>query len=382
MEHEHLPNHRGHNRMYRNMSQKYIFPKMYKEVLKFVKACELCVAFKVQRKPKNAAIRTTTAVHPMSFLQCDLVGPLPVTLKGNQYILTCICELTRWTELRAIPNKTAEAVATALIDVFMSKGPPLCLLTDNGREFCNAQLKSLLQQCGIKLHHGVPLRPQTQGKVERCNQKIGQAFKLLQSDPLEWDNDLPAIQLGINLEVNRMTGHSPFVAIHGWALQRPMFIPEQFDIAKCVTSFSADQWVRQLVVRMNHAIADIYIREESTKSTPIKEQQFEELPIDSNCLVYFPQPVGESKKFYQAWKGKFKVKRKIGTNTYEVCSTDQPQKSFLCHRERLRLLPTYGTPATNFKTASREKKGENEIDPDETIGKTRRVPRVDYKKYF
>ena len=385
MEYEHLPNHLGHNRMYKSMSRKYVFPKMYKEVLKFVKACELCITFKVQKKPKNASIRTTTSVHPMACLQCDLVGPLPITLKGNQYILTVICELTRWTELRAIPNKSAEAVATALIDIFMTKGPPLCLLTDNGREFCNAQLKSLLSQCGIKLQHGVPLRPQTQGKVERCNQKIGQALKMLQSDPLEWDNDLPAIQLGINLEVNRMTGHSPFVAIHGWALQRPMFIPQQFDIEKCLTNFSAEQWVRQLVVRMNHAIADTYIREEKTKSTPIKDEQFEELPINANCLVYFPQPVGESKKFYQAWKGKFRVIRKIGKNTYEVCSTDHPKKSFLCHRERLRLLPAYGRQPTDFQTHTAREKEEikdNNDDLEVATGKNRRVPRVDYTKFY
>ena len=164
-----------------------------------------------------------------------------------------------------------------------------------------------------------------------------------------------------------------------------MFIPQQFDIDKCLTNFSAEQWVRQLVVRMNHAIADTYIREEKTKSTQIKDEQFEELPINANCLVYFPQPVGESKKFYQAWKGKFRVIRKIGTNTYEVCSTDHPKKSFLCHRERLRLLPTYGKSPKDFiNDAPREKKGVEDPRDDQEVatGKAKRMPRVNYTKFF
>ena len=62
----------------------------------------------------------------------DLVGELPMTLSGNRYILTCVDVLTRWTELRAIPNKTAEVVTRSVMDIFTARGPPLTVQSDRG----------------------------------------------------------------------------------------------------------------------------------------------------------------------------------------------------------------------------------------------------------
>jgi len=44
----------------------------------------------------------------------DLIGPLPVTAKGNRFIVTLVDYFSKWPEAEALPNKTAKGVAMFL----------------------------------------------------------------------------------------------------------------------------------------------------------------------------------------------------------------------------------------------------------------------------
>ena len=41
----------------------------------------------------------------------DLIGPLPVTAGGNQFIVTMIDYFTKWPEAAALPSKSADGIA-------------------------------------------------------------------------------------------------------------------------------------------------------------------------------------------------------------------------------------------------------------------------------
>ena len=41
----------------------------------------------------------------------DWIGPLPETQKGNKYIMTVSCLLSKWPEATALTDKTATGVA-------------------------------------------------------------------------------------------------------------------------------------------------------------------------------------------------------------------------------------------------------------------------------
>lgn len=47
----------------------------------------------------------------------DIVGPLPETSCGNKYIVTLTDYFTKWAEASALPNKSAESVATFMYSV-------------------------------------------------------------------------------------------------------------------------------------------------------------------------------------------------------------------------------------------------------------------------
>ena len=47
----------------------------------------------------------------------DLIGPLPLSKQGNQFILTITDYFTKYVDAIPLPNKCATGVATALIKV-------------------------------------------------------------------------------------------------------------------------------------------------------------------------------------------------------------------------------------------------------------------------
>lgn len=67
----------------------------------------------------------------------DLIGKLPLTVKGNQYICVLIDYFTKWVEAYPLPSKAAGDVTMCIVNFFYRFGAPKRILTDQGREFVN-----------------------------------------------------------------------------------------------------------------------------------------------------------------------------------------------------------------------------------------------------
>ena len=73
---------------------------------------------------------------PFEIVTADIFGPLKPTARGHTYILVLIDHHTRCVELVALPETTAELVAEAIFERWISRwGTMRALLTDNGRHF-------------------------------------------------------------------------------------------------------------------------------------------------------------------------------------------------------------------------------------------------------
>ena len=57
-------------------------------------------------------------------LGIDFVGPLLITPKGNNMILTIADLFSKWTEAYPLPDKQATSVAAVLVNLFCNKGIP------------------------------------------------------------------------------------------------------------------------------------------------------------------------------------------------------------------------------------------------------------------
>ena len=102
----------------------------------------------------------------------DIVGLLPRSRRGNQYILVVCDYATRYPEAIPLCSVDAGAVSEHLIQLFSRVGIPREILTDQGTNFMFQLLKELYNLLHISQIWTSPYHPQTDGLVERFNKTL------------------------------------------------------------------------------------------------------------------------------------------------------------------------------------------------------------------
>ena len=80
--------HLGYQQTYRNISSKFLFPKLKTAVINLVSKCRVCSLVKPKFRSPHACSIITKA--PMEVLALDFVGPLPPMSRGKKYLLVTI----------------------------------------------------------------------------------------------------------------------------------------------------------------------------------------------------------------------------------------------------------------------------------------------------
>ena len=98
-----------------------------KDVEEWCRQCKVCTSRKSPSTHPKAPMQTYTSANPMDRVAMDILGPLPVTPRGNRYILTIADYYTKWTEAYPMQDMEASTVANCRF------GAPVYLHTDQGR---------------------------------------------------------------------------------------------------------------------------------------------------------------------------------------------------------------------------------------------------------
>lgn len=117
---------------------------------------------------------------PNELWQMDFKGDFPTADGRRCYPLTITDDHSRYAlEVRACLNQQWTTVQDALRGVFRRYGLPWSMLTDNGapwgvshRPRSETRLSVWLLRQNIRMHHGRPYHPQTQGKEERFHRTL------------------------------------------------------------------------------------------------------------------------------------------------------------------------------------------------------------------
>jgi hypothetical protein len=113
------------------IGSKYWWETLRRDVKECVKACDACAKIKTGpriRAPLGEALEANECLDVVSL---DVVGPLPVTERGNKYLLTFVDHFTRFCEAIPIPSQDTETIAREfVIRIITQLGVPKKLLTD------------------------------------------------------------------------------------------------------------------------------------------------------------------------------------------------------------------------------------------------------------
>ena len=160
----------------------------------------------------------------------DLIGGFSETNMGYRYILVCVDQLTRYTEVIPLRTKTAFETADAFYRWWICRyGIPSTIITDSGLEFKNKFLASLCEQLGIAKVNIVCYHPQSNGIAERANQKLLDVLRItIGANEVNWDRGLSQSVWVINSCPHRILNISPFEALYGFIPASPFDLNVEF----------------------------------------------------------------------------------------------------------------------------------------------------------
>ena len=132
----------------------------------------------------------------------DYSGPLPITARGNSYILLFTDHVSRRVDMFAVATAefTAEGTANILVNRFIPLwGCPSTLVSHNGPQFCARLVTAVYKLLGIHKLTTSAYHPSGNGGVERVNYTMAQILAMVCNEHQnDWDVHLPHVESAYN----------------------------------------------------------------------------------------------------------------------------------------------------------------------------------------
>ena len=113
--------------------------------------CNICAKDKKPVKPPKASLGDLSAGAPGDILATDYLGPFPVTERGNRYTLLLTDHFSKYVEILAVPDMTAEMCASRIVNEFIARwGCPLTIHSDQGRTYESNVFKEMCRMLEIR----------------------------------------------------------------------------------------------------------------------------------------------------------------------------------------------------------------------------------------
>ncbi|GFV75300.1 retrovirus-related Pol polyprotein from transposon 297 [Trichonephila clavipes] len=189
----------------------------------FVKTCDQCQRAGKPNDKKKAPLKLVVPVIQEVFtkLNIDACGPLPITSKGNRYLITAICMSSKFPEAISVSDISSVSVTDALLNIFSRMGFPREIQCDQGTSFTSALTSEFFERFGILVRHSSVYHPQS-NPVERFHRTLKRLLRVLCLDAgSEWDKHLPSILLALRTVSHKSTGYTPSELVYGKNLRTP-----------------------------------------------------------------------------------------------------------------------------------------------------------------
>ena len=210
--------HPGRDRMLARLQPRFYWPNMTADVREYVLTCPSCQMGKARHGAVPGRLQALPIPGaPWDTVGMDFIGPLPETPGGCDFILTCVCLLTKMVTLVPMRRPDAEGTARAFYERVLSQmGWPRVVVSDRDPKFMSAFWQRLMQLMRTRLNTSTAYHPQTDGQAERMNRLVGEVLRhFVYADQTDWDELLPMVEFAINSSPNRSTGYTPFYLNYG-----------------------------------------------------------------------------------------------------------------------------------------------------------------------
>lgn len=327
--------HCGISRTLAKIRRHYKWRGMVSHVKKYVKTCEKCQKSKITIHTKTPMILTQTPATAFDVVLVDTIGPLPKTENGNEYIVTLICDLTKYLVTIPIPNKSANTVARAIFEYFvLCYGPMKTFISDMGTEYKNSIITDLCKYMKIENISSTAYHHQTLGTVERSHRTFNEYIRsYISIERDDWDEWLRYFTYCFNTTPSAVHGYCPYELVYGR-------IPHGFhyfnSIDRIDPIYNIDDYSKEVKYRLEIAYkrARLLLDSAKVKRKEHYDMNTEQLDLNLGDLVLLRNEVGH--KLENRYEGPYKV-IEIRDNDNIIIEIKGNRKQKV-HKNRLKLF--------------------------------------------
>ncbi|XP_068250803.1 uncharacterized protein [Palaemon carinicauda] len=227
---------------------------------------------------------------PFSEVIIDVVGPLPRTRGGHEYILTMVDRMSRFPEAVPLRSIRGEKIVEALVGFFTRFGIPKIIQSDCGTNFTSC----------------------------------------------EWDKEIPYALFAIRSTPNETLGFSPFQLIFGHCVRGPLDVVREHWEGE-TPDMNVLDYLSNLQEKLHRAWT--FARENLTKAqTTMKTNydvgtQMRHFDPGDRVLVLLPMPGNPLKARFS---GPWKVLKKLNDVNYLIETPERRRETQICHINMLK----------------------------------------------
>lgn len=205
----------------------------YKEVKRILKknnidfsespidTCTACVQGKQHRLPFDSSRRSTSKTGEL--VHADLCGPIEEkSIGGSRYFLLLKDDFSNYRTIYFLTYKseTVEKIKEFIMRAKTLNNPVCTLRSDNGTEFVNAEMKTLLAEHGVTHETTVPYCPEQNGKAERDMRTLVEGARTLlhakRMDKVFWAEAINTVVYTLNRTYHsKEEGKTPYESWSG-----------------------------------------------------------------------------------------------------------------------------------------------------------------------
>lgn len=337
-----------------------------KDVSEFIKKCHVCQVSD-KKGPVKAPLQPIPIVgEPFQKIVVDVVGPLPKTKGGNEYLLTLMCTATRYSEAIPMSSCKARKIVPKLVEIFSRFGMPKIIQSDQGSNFTSKFFQKALSRMNVTHVTSTAFHPQSQGCLERFHATLkGILTKFCLHNGRDWDEGVQVALYAIRTAKNESLGYSPFELMFGRKPRENLrLVAEAWEAEEGEATLPVTDYVKKLGERMEcaHKLARENMARAQTrmKCNYDKKSRVREFK-EGDQVLYYDSSV--HRPLQARYRGPYTVLEKLGPVTYLISTPDRRKER---RRVHLNLIKEYKEEAE----ASAAIGVDGEELPEEALGKT------------
>lgn len=219
--------HMGVRKTYDRILRYFFWPKLKKDVSEYIKTCHMCqIIGKPNQVVKPAPLHPIPAIGELfEHVIIDCVGPLPPAKSGAKYLLTVMCQATRYPAAYPLRSITTRSVVKALSQFISIFGIPKVVQSDQGSNFSSHMFAQVLKQLGVKHSQSSAYHAQSQGALERFHQTLKSLLRSFCTElGKDWEEGLPWMMLAAREVTQESTGFSPNDLVFAHPVRGPLAV--------------------------------------------------------------------------------------------------------------------------------------------------------------